>query len=55
LTHRKQGKAFFFEEKKQKAFVGAVADLAGKVRVSTSGLRGGVGWQTASFLVPLVI
>jgi hypothetical protein len=35
LTHRKQGKAFFFEKKKQKAFVCAVADLAGKVRVST--------------------
>jgi hypothetical protein len=36
LTHRKQGKAFFFEKKKQKAFVCAVADLAGKVRVSTN-------------------
>jgi hypothetical protein len=36
LTHRKQGKAFFFEKKKQKAFVRAVADLAGKVRVSTN-------------------
>jgi hypothetical protein len=35
LTLRKQGKAFFFEKKKQKAFVWAVADLAGKVRVST--------------------
>jgi hypothetical protein len=35
LTHRKQGKAFFFEKKKQKAFYCAVADLAGKVRVST--------------------
>jgi hypothetical protein len=35
LTHRKQGKAFFFEKKKQKAFVCAVADLVGKVRVST--------------------
>jgi hypothetical protein len=35
LTDRKQGKAFFFEKKKQKAFVCAVADLAGKVRVST--------------------
>jgi hypothetical protein len=35
LTHRKHGKAFFFEKKKQKAFVCAVADLAGKVRVST--------------------
>jgi hypothetical protein len=35
LTHRRQGKAFFFEKKKQKAFVCAVADLAGKVRVST--------------------
>jgi hypothetical protein len=35
LTHRKQVKAFFFEKKKQKAFVCAVADLAGKVRVST--------------------
>jgi hypothetical protein len=35
LTHGKQGKAFFFEKKKQKAFVCAVADLAGKVRVST--------------------
>jgi len=31
----KQGKAFFFEKKKQKAFVCAVADLAGKFRVST--------------------
>jgi hypothetical protein len=36
LTHRRQGKAFFFEKKKQKAFVWAVADLAGKVRVSTN-------------------
>jgi hypothetical protein len=36
LSHRKQGKAFFFEKKKQKAFVCAVADLAGKVRVSTN-------------------
>jgi hypothetical protein len=36
LTHRKHGKAFFFEKKKQKAFVRAVADLAGKVRVSTN-------------------
>jgi hypothetical protein len=36
LPHRKQGKAFFFEKKKQKAFVCAVADLAGKVRVSTN-------------------
>jgi hypothetical protein len=36
LTYRKQGKAFFFEKKKQKAFVCAVADLAGKVRVSTN-------------------
>jgi len=36
LTHRKQGKAFFFEKKKQKAFVCAVADLAGKIRVSTN-------------------
>jgi hypothetical protein len=35
LTHKKQGKAFFFEKKKQKAFVCGVADLAGKVRVST--------------------
>jgi hypothetical protein len=35
LIHRKQGKAFFFEKKKQKAFLCAVADLAGKVRVST--------------------
>jgi hypothetical protein len=32
----RQGKAFFFEKKKQKAFVCAVADLAGKVRVSTN-------------------
>jgi hypothetical protein len=36
LTHRKQGKAFFFEKKKQKGFVYGVADLAGKVRVSTN-------------------
>jgi hypothetical protein len=35
LWRFKQGKAFFFEKKKQKAFVGAVADLCGKVRVST--------------------
>jgi hypothetical protein len=35
LTHKKQGKAFLFEKKKQEAFVCAVADLAGKVRVST--------------------
>jgi hypothetical protein len=35
LTHRKQGKAFFFEKKKQKGFVYGVADLARKVRVST--------------------
>jgi hypothetical protein len=35
LIHRKKGKAFFFEKKKQKAFVCAVADLAGKIRVST--------------------
>jgi hypothetical protein len=30
-----QGKAFFFEKKMQKAFVCAVADLFGKLRVST--------------------
>jgi hypothetical protein len=35
LTRRKQGKTFFFEKKKQKAFVCAIADLAGKLRVST--------------------
>jgi hypothetical protein len=35
LTHSKQGKAFFFEKKKQKAFVCAVADSSGEVRVST--------------------
>jgi hypothetical protein len=35
LTHRKQGKAFFFEKKKQKAFACAATDSAGKVRVST--------------------
>jgi hypothetical protein len=35
LIHRRQGKAFFFEKKKQKAFVCAIADLAEKVRVST--------------------
>jgi hypothetical protein len=35
LTHRKQGKAFFFEKKKQKAFVCAVAESSGEVRVST--------------------
>jgi hypothetical protein len=35
LTQRKQGKAFFFEKKKQKAFVCAVADSSGEVRVST--------------------
>jgi hypothetical protein len=34
LTHRKQGKAFFFKKKKQKAFVCAVADSSGEVRVS---------------------
>jgi hypothetical protein len=34
LTHRKQGKAFFFEKKKQKAFIGADADSSGKVCVS---------------------
>jgi hypothetical protein len=28
LTHRKQGKAFFFEKKKQKAFVYADAELS---------------------------
>jgi hypothetical protein len=31
LTH--QGKAFFFEKKKQKAFIGAVASSSGKLRV----------------------
>jgi hypothetical protein len=36
ITRRKQGKVFFFEKKKQKAFVCAVADLARKVRVSTN-------------------
>jgi hypothetical protein len=35
LTHRQRGKAFFFEKKKQKAFVCAVADSSGEVRVST--------------------
>jgi hypothetical protein len=35
LTRREHGKAFFFEKKKQKAFVCAVAGLAGKVCVST--------------------
>jgi hypothetical protein len=35
LTHREQGKAFFFEKKKQKAFVCAVAELSGEVRVGT--------------------
>jgi hypothetical protein len=35
LIDRKQGKAFFFEKKRQEAFVCAVADLAGKVRVTT--------------------
>jgi hypothetical protein len=34
LTRREQGKAFFFEKKKQKAFLYARADLPGKVRVS---------------------
>jgi hypothetical protein len=34
LTRRKQGKAFFFEKKKQKAFVCAVADSSGEVRIS---------------------
>jgi hypothetical protein len=36
LAHREQVKVFFFEKKKQKAFVCAVADLAGEVRVSTN-------------------
>jgi hypothetical protein len=34
LTHRKQGKAFFSEKKKQKAFIGADADSSGKICVS---------------------
>jgi hypothetical protein len=34
LTDGKQGKAFFFEKKKQKAFIGADADSSGKVCVS---------------------
>jgi hypothetical protein len=34
MEYGQQGKAFFFEKKKQKAFVCAVADLFEKVRVS---------------------
>jgi hypothetical protein len=55
LTHRKQGKVFFFEKKKQKAFVCAVADLAGKVRVSTQKLFGPFpGKRTACLLRVMV-